>query len=151
MSCCLVRLSNGGLGPPGETALSHYLRARGVTYAVVPHWRAAWIRWLSLVTSEASAQTCFELCYPSQTQNLSNFHSTQRTGPSDASLPSRLQKTSSLHASASPLVQQLHHYSIGFPLVWRTTVSFDPGLASGAFAAARRTKVMTGLSETDAP
>ena len=24
MSCCLVRLSNGGLGPPDETALSHY-------------------------------------------------------------------------------------------------------------------------------
>ena len=104
---------------------SHYLRARGTIFAVVPHWRAAWIRWLSVVTSEASAKPCFSLCWtehPSQSQNLSNFHATQRTGPTDASLPSRLQQISSPHASASLLVLQLYHYSIGFPPVWRTTL-----------------------------
>ena len=31
--------------------LSHYQRARGVTFAVVPLLRAAWIRWLSVVIS----------------------------------------------------------------------------------------------------
>ena len=56
-SCCLVQPSNGGLGPPGETA--HYLRARGVPFAVVPHWRAAWTRCLSVVISEATAKPCF--------------------------------------------------------------------------------------------
>ena len=49
VSCCLVRLSNGGLGPPDETA-------------VVPLWRAASTRRLSEVPSAALATHCFSLC-----------------------------------------------------------------------------------------
>ena len=45
VSCCLVRLSNGGLGPPDETA-------------VVPLWRAASTRRLSEVPSAALATHC---------------------------------------------------------------------------------------------
>ena len=71
--------------------------------------------------SEAAGKPCNSSF---QTQNLSIFHATQRTGPTDASLPSRLQKMSSPHASASLLVLQLYRYSIGFLPVWRTTFAF---------------------------
>ena len=80
--------------------LSHYLCARGVAFAVVPLWRAA------------ATKHCFSLCsteHPFEIQNLSIFHATQRTGPTDASLPS--------HASVSPLVLQLYRCSVGFPRV----------------------------------
>ena len=36
--------------------LSHCQRARSEVFAVVPLWRAAWIRWLSVVKSEAAAK-----------------------------------------------------------------------------------------------
>ena len=97
--------------------LCQYQRARGETFAVVPLQRSAWTRWLSVVISEAAAKHCFSLClteHPFQTQNLSIFHATQRTGPTDASLPSRLQKMSSPLASVSVLRRQLYRYSIGF-------------------------------------
>ena len=57
VSCCLARLSNGGLG--FLMRLSHYQRARGEVFAVLPLWRAAWIRWLPVVISEAAAMHCF--------------------------------------------------------------------------------------------
>ena len=39
--------------------LSRYLRARGEAFAVVPLWRAARIRWISVVMSEAAAKAMF--------------------------------------------------------------------------------------------
>ena len=35
------------------------LRPRGVTFAVVPHWRATWIRWLSVVISDGRSKALF--------------------------------------------------------------------------------------------
>ena len=81
------------------------------------------IRWLSVVISEAAAKHCPSLCsteHPFQIQNLSIFHATQRTAPTDKPPPSRLQKISSPLALVSLLVLQLFRYSTGFPLVWRT-------------------------------
>ena len=72
-----------------QMRLSHYLRARGAVSAVVPRWRAAWTRWLSVGISEAAAKHCFSLCsteHPFQIQNLSIFHATQRTGPTTSHL-----------------------------------------------------------------
>ena len=103
--------------------LCQYQRARGEVFAVVPLQRAAWVCWQSVVVSEAAAKHCFSLClteHQFQTQNLSIFHATQRTGPTDVSHPSRLQKTSSPLASVSVLRRQLYRYSIGFLDVWRT-------------------------------
>ena len=41
MSCCLVRLSNGGLGPPDETASSLVASVHAAeVFVVVPLWRA---------------------------------------------------------------------------------------------------------------
>ena len=51
-----------------------------------------------MVISEAAAKPCFSLCWtehPFQTQNLSDFRATQRTGTTDASFSSRPQKISS--------------------------------------------------------
>ena len=98
--------------------LSHFLRARGEVFAVVPLWRAAWTRCLSVEISEAAAKHCFSLCsteHPFQTQNLSISHATQRTVPTDELPPSRPQKISSPHASVSPRVLQLYRYSILAP------------------------------------
>ena len=124
MSCCLVRPSNGGLNLLVRS--SHYQRARGEVFAVVPRWRAAWTRSLSVVISEAAAKHCFSLClteHPFQIQNLSIFRATQGIGPTDASLPCRMHKTSPPRASASLLVLQLYCCSTGFPQVWRTTLA----------------------------
>ena len=60
--------------------VSHCQRARSKVFAVEALQRAAWTRWLSV---------CFQLCsteHPCQTQNMSIFHATQSTGPTDASL-----------------------------------------------------------------
>ena len=83
-----------------------------------------WIRWLSVVISEAAAKHCFTLGsteHRSQIQNLSIFHATQNTGPTDKPSLSRQQKISSPLTSASPLVLQLHRCSTGFLPAWRTT------------------------------
>ena len=117
ISCCLVRLSSGGLGLLGR--LSHCQRARSEVFAVVPLQRAAWTRWFSVVISEAAAKRCSMLC--STEQNQSDFRATQRTWPTDKPLPSRPKKISYPQVSASPLVLQLCRCSIGFPHVWRTT------------------------------
>ena len=87
LSCCLVRLSNEGLAL--FMRLSHFLRESGEVSAVVPRWRAAQIRRISVGMSEAAAKHCFSLCstkQPFQIQNLSNCHATQRTGPTDEPL-----------------------------------------------------------------
>ena len=104
--------------------LSHYQRARGEVFAVVPLLRAAFSCWLSVVRREAAAKLCVSLCsteQPSQIQNQSFFHATQRTGSTDKPLLSRPQKISSPLASASPLARQLYRCSIGFPHAWLTT------------------------------
>ena len=70
--------------------LSHCQRARSEVFAVVPLWRAAWTRWLSVVISEAVAKHCFSLCsteQPSQIQSQSDFRATQRTGLTGKPLP----------------------------------------------------------------
>ena len=56
----------------------------------------------------------------SQIRNLSIFHATQRTGPTDMPLPSRPQKILYPLVSASPLVLQSNRCSTGFPHAWRT-------------------------------
>ena len=98
ISCCLVQLSTGGLGPPGEIVSLPACTQRKIRR--VPLERAAWIRWLSVVISERGRST-EQL---SQIQKESVFRATQRTGPTDKPLPSRPQKISSPLASASPLV-----------------------------------------------
>ena len=60
--------------------------------------RAAWIRWHSVVISEAAARHCFSQCSTEQLsliQNQSDFRATQRAGPTDKPLPSRPRKMSS--------------------------------------------------------
>ena len=112
MTCCFVRLSNGGWAL--LVRLSHCKRARSEVFVVVPVWRAAWIRWLSVLKSEA----CFSLCLteqPSQIQNQSDFRATQKTGPTDKPLPSRPQEiiisariSFSARAAIVPLLDKLH-------------------------------------------
>ena len=73
--------------------LSHCQRARSEVFAVVALQRAAWTRWLSVVVSKAASKLCSQLCsteHTCQTQNLSIFHATQSTGPTDASLGRRI-------------------------------------------------------------
>ena len=64
ISCCLVRLSNGGLD--FLVTLSHCQRVRSEVFALVPLQRAASTRWLSVVISEAAAKRCFSLCLTCQ-------------------------------------------------------------------------------------
>ena len=73
--CCLLRLSTGGSGPLGGIISLPECTQRSTHCG-------AWIRTLSVVTSEAAAMHCFMLCstkHRSQIQNLSIFHSTQKT------------------------------------------------------------------------
>ena len=66
---------------------SHCQRAHIELFTVVPQWRAAWVRWLSVVISEAAAMHCFSLCSTEhlfQIQNQAVFRATQRTGPTGA-------------------------------------------------------------------
>ena len=94
ITCCLVPVSNGGLGPPDETALPLPSCTRRNICRGVPQRRAALTRWLSVMINAAAAKPCFSLCSTERTlqiQNVSIFHATQRTGPPlDASLPSPL-------------------------------------------------------------
>ena len=118
---CLVRLSNGGLGPPSEIVSLPACTWRSICCGAASANRLT--RWFPVVISEAAAKHCFSLCsteHPFQIQNLSIFHATQRTWPTDKPPLSRLQKISSPRASVSLLVLQLYRYSIGFPHVWRT-------------------------------
>ena len=121
ISCCLVRLCNGGLGPPGETislpACTHQSNCRG----------AAVSSRLDLLTfsgdKRRAAKHCFSLCsteHPCQVQNLSGSHATQRMELAKQPPSSRPQKILSPLASVSPRVLQLYGYSIGFRM-WRTT------------------------------
>ena len=121
MSCCLVRLSNGGLSLPDETVSRSFPACTQQRICRVPLGPAASTRWLSVVTSAAAAKHCFSLCsieHPLQIQNLSSFHVTQRTGRSDKVSLRRPQKTSLPLASVSLLALQLYHWSIGFSNVW---------------------------------
>ena len=98
--------------------LSHYLRTRGEVSAVVPRWRAAWARWHSAGVIEIAVKHCFSMYsteHSFQTQTLSIFHDTRRSGLTD--------EISSPHASVSTLVLQLFRYSIAFPLASRRTVA----------------------------
>ena len=67
---------------------NYYQCARSEVLALLPRWRAAWTRWLSVVISEAAAaKHSFSMCateHPFQIQNLSIFHATQGTGTSEA-------------------------------------------------------------------
>ena len=113
--------------------LSHCQRARSAVFAVVPLWRAPWTRWPSVVSKAL----------------FSAVHATQRIGPTDKPLPSRLQKISSPVASASPLEDPdaLGDDSSFFAMCFRMlrcklacilpSSSLDPRLASGAFAVAK--------------
>ena len=96
---------------------SHCQRARSELCAVVPFWRAAWIRWSSVVISEAAAKHCFQLCsteQPSQIQNQSIFHATQRTGLTDNTSDSTAREIISARisfpscATIVPLLDWLH-------------------------------------------
>ena len=57
-SCCLARLSSGGLGLLIRL-LSHYQRARSEVFAVVPLLRAALAGWPSVAISAAAAKLFF--------------------------------------------------------------------------------------------
>ena len=93
MSCCLVRLSNGGLGPTVEIIVSQPTRTRRNICR-----GAALTSRLDLLAfsgdERGRSRALFLLClteHPFQIQSLSIFHATQRSGLPDASLPSRLQ------------------------------------------------------------
>ena len=119
MSCCLVRLSNEVWA--FLVKLSHYQRAQRELFAVVPLLRAAWIHWLSVVISEAAAKHFFGVLNGTSISDPEpvNFHAPENWAY-DKPHPIPPQEKSSPLASVSPLAPQLYHYSIGFPLVWRT-------------------------------
>ena len=130
--CCLVRLGNGGLGPPDEIPACtqrSICRDAGLASRLDP---------LAFNGDKcAAAKLCLSLCSterPLQIRNLSIFHVTQRTGPTDEILQRRPQKTSSPLASARPFALQLYVCSIGFPPAWRTTLAILRGEDSSFFA-----------------
>ena len=110
VSCCLVRLSNGRMGTPDETALS----LPACTRRNICRGAALASRLDPLAFSGSKRGRSKALFF------LAMLNGTSISNP-DVSLPSRLQKTSSPHASASLLELRLYHHSIGFPLPLRTT------------------------------
>ena len=71
-------------------SLSHLQRARSESCAVVPLWRAAWTRWLSVVISAVAAKLCYLLCSTEhlfQIQNLSVVHAAQPPGKTPCFCP----------------------------------------------------------------
>ena len=121
-SCCLVRLSNGGLGPLGEIVSLPACTQRSIRHVAAVAGRLDPLAFSG--DSRGRSKALFSLCsteQPSQIQNRSIFHETQRTGPSDEILQRQPRKTSSPLTSASPLALQLYHHSTGFPHAWRTT------------------------------
>ena len=85
VSCCLVRLSSGGLGPPDETALSSpactqrsICRGTALANSLDP---------LAFSGDKRDhSKALFSLCsteHPLQIQNLSIFHATKRAAPTD--------------------------------------------------------------------
>ena len=73
-SCCLVRHSNGGLGPPGETVSLPACTQRSIRRGAASSSRLD--RWLSVGMSVAATKHFFSLClteHPFQIQNLSIF------------------------------------------------------------------------------
>ena len=146
---------------PGEIASLPACTQRTVRCGAVE--RAAWMRWLSVVTSAAAEKHCFMLGSTearSQTQNLSDFQSTQKTGltasrdnlrPHQFSF-SRLNRTAARlparvadvfcspedpdavgdDSSSFVVTQQQWRLACALP-----PTSLDPRLAFGAFAVAK--------------
>ena len=101
ISCCLARLSNGGLGFLGETVSRP---ACSEVFAVVLLWRAAWTRWLSVVKCDPATKHFLSMCFTEQPSQIQN-----------QPLPSRPQKISSPLVSVCPFVLHLYRCSIVFP------------------------------------
>ena len=72
--------------------LSHCQRSRSEVFDVVPLWRAAWTRWLSVVISEVCSKALFFALLNGTSisdPEPVNFHATARIGPADRPPPSR--------------------------------------------------------------
>ena len=159
MSCCLVRLSSGGLGPPDEVALpppacTQRIACRGAALASRPDP-------LTLSGDDrGAARLCYLLCsteLPFHIQNLSVVHATQTTGPADDLPKSHPLKTSPPLAPAFPFALQLHHCSVAFQMrgarflqseelrrVWsRLLICYDP--TTVAFLRSQNTTVQVCL------
>ena len=149
-SWCLVRLSNGGLGPPDEIvslpACTRSSICRGAALA------SRLTRWLSVEISDAAAKHFFSLCsteHPFQIQNLYIFHATQRTGLADEPCFPQLWRSTFCNSEDLDAPCDESSFFAVTQQQWRACVrrmlccklacilplsSLDPRLASGAFA-----------------
>ena len=106
--CCVVRLSNGGLGPPDEIVSLPACTRRNIRCGAALASRRDPLAFSG--DKRGAAKCCFSLClteHPFQTQNLSIFHATQTTGPTGASLPSRARISFPTRAAIVPLLDWL--------------------------------------------
>ena len=96
--------------------LSPHQRARSKVFAVVPPWRAAWTRWLSVVISAAAAKAMFIAVLNgtalSSPEPVSFSCDPESWACGQATSESTAKDIISL-ASVSPLALQLHRCSIG--------------------------------------
>ena len=137
ISCCLVRLSTGGSGPPGEIVSLPACMQRSIRRGAASASRLDPLAFSGdkRGRSKALFHAVLDGTSISDTEPLKFSCDPEKAGLTAKLPPRQPQERSSPLASASLLVLQLYRCSIGFPHVWRATlVNHEDSDALGDFA-----------------